>query len=189
MNDYKIKCIDERGPYITTYTGKKFHACAPWQREICLKDIAHSLSQNCRFNGHCDDFYSVAEHCIHVSNFVPKQYALWGLLHDASEAYVPDIPAPFKSDLTNFREQEDRILQKILEKYGLEMPEPEEVHKVDKLIAGLEGRDLFKKPPEWVELYDLSMFGDFKITKPMSPREAELAYIYRFKELTEEEEI
>ena len=53
--------------WITTYTGKKFHILDPDPVDVCLEDIAHALSMMCRFNGHVRRFYSVGEHCLHVS--------------------------------------------------------------------------------------------------------------------------
>ena len=52
-------------PFVHTHTGKKFHFLDPHSDEICIEDIAHSLSLKCRFNGHTSSFYSVAQHCIH----------------------------------------------------------------------------------------------------------------------------
>lgn len=90
-----------RGPYIQTYTGKKFHPFDPKPEEICIEDIAHSLAHICRFNGHTEFFYSVAQHSLIVAHLLKDESPLTqllGLLHDAAEAYIGDIPAPIKPE-------------------------------------------------------------------------------------------
>ena len=54
--------------WIQTYSGKKFYPLDPRPEDIDIRDIAHALSLNCRFNGHCRCFYSVAEHSVGVSS-------------------------------------------------------------------------------------------------------------------------
>lgn len=98
---YKMK----NAAWIETYTGIKFSLDDP---EFCHEDIAHTLSQNCRYNGHCKHFYSVAEHSMLVSALVyhmggNKQQCLEALLHDATEAYLTDVPAPFKQLLPDWQ--------------------------------------------------------------------------------------
>lgn len=86
-------------PCIQTFTGKKFWPLAPRVEDICIEDIAHALSLKCRFGGHCKVFYSVAQHCVLVSELLEpstESTLLWGLLHDAAEAYLPDFPTPIK---------------------------------------------------------------------------------------------
>src|ERR1700722_9509595 len=86
--------------YITTYTGKIFRPLHPDAVDICIEDIAHALSMQCRFTGHSREFYSVGDHCLWVSDVAAElgrpEDALWGLLHDASEAYLHDIASPIK---------------------------------------------------------------------------------------------
>ena len=94
-DDVKIH-VDVDRAWIQTYTGGKFHLLAPRQEEINIVDIAHALSMMCRFTGHVRRFYSVSEHSWHASYLVPKQDALWALLHDASEAYMADMNRPLK---------------------------------------------------------------------------------------------
>ena len=98
--------------YFLTYTGKHVHSLSPHPEEIDIDDVAHSLSQMCRFLGHTDGFYSVGQHSVLVSELVPAQDALWGLLHDASEAYLCDLPAPIKRDpeMGIYRIAEDRLM-------------------------------------------------------------------------------
>ena len=79
---------ERRGDWIQTYLGIQFWPLDPRPEEVMLFDIAHSLSNMCRFTGHCREFYSVAQHSVIVSQNVPREDAAWGLLHDASEAYM-----------------------------------------------------------------------------------------------------
>jgi hypothetical protein len=65
-------------------------------QDIRLEDIAHALSHLCRFTGHTSRFYSVAEHSVWCSRMVHPKFAAHALLHDASEAYLQDIPSPLK---------------------------------------------------------------------------------------------
>ena len=103
--------------WIQTYTGRKFFPLTDEPGEIDLRDIAHSLALQCRFNGHCRQFYSVAEHSVRVSHILPDEEAAWGLLHDAAEAYVSDLPRPLKLTVPDFRAAEDRLLRQIAETY------------------------------------------------------------------------
>lgn len=98
------------GDWIQTFTGKKFYPLSPQIEDICIEDIAHALSNVCRYAGHCRDFYSVAQHCVMVSDWMPSM-KLEGLMHDASEAYLGDISRPLKhSDaMSGYREAEHRM--------------------------------------------------------------------------------
>lgn len=96
------KHLDENGPYtaISTYTGRDFDLCDPTSWDFHLEDIGRALSNTTRYQGHVD-FYSVAEHCCSVSEWLQEQghdhlTQYLGLLHDATEAYIGDIPRPQK---------------------------------------------------------------------------------------------
>ena len=79
------------GDWMQTYTGERFWPLDPRIEDIHIRDISMALGKLCRYGGHTIFFYSVAEHSVLVSEYVPEEYALWGLLHDASEAYLSDI--------------------------------------------------------------------------------------------------
>lgn len=138
-----------RGDYIHTYSGKKFYAMDPTPDDIDITDIAHALSHLCRFGGHTPTFYSVAEHSILVSELVPVKDRMWGLLHDASEAYLCDIPRPFKQYLNNYKEIEENIQRVIAVKFKLDWPIPPAVHFIDRNIVAAEAKQLWTTNPEW----------------------------------------
>lgn len=150
----------KQNPFIQTYTGKKFHFLSPSQDEICIEDIAHALSNLCRFGGHTRQFYSVAEHSRYVSMVVPPEYALEGLLHDATEAYLVDIPKPIKGFLGNYEEMEQNIYLAIAEKFGLAKELPQAVKDADVRMLFTEKQQLLP-PVDWgweEEPYDMLLY-------------------------------
>ena len=134
--------------WITTFTGRRVYPLRMSQYQIDLLDIAHSLSMRCRYSGHTRRFYSVAEHSILMAQWMidemkidPKKNALaqWALLHDASEAYLPDISAPIKPVLNGFKMYENLILLCVAERFGLipyssDNPEGPSVKAIDRRI-------------------------------------------------------
>ena len=130
--------------YFRTYNGRHVYPLSPAPDELDIDDVARSLSQQCRFLGHTVAFYSIAQHSVLVSQHVPPQDALWGLLHDASEAYLCDLPAPIKREpeMYIYRVAEDRLLACIAAKFGLAPEIPSTVKAADKLLLATEFRDL-----------------------------------------------
>lgn len=108
--------------YITTYTGIHFCPTRPDSSKIYIEDIAHSLSLLCRGNGHVQTFFSVGRHCINCAvearaRGYSDRLVLACLLHDASEAYMSDVPRPFKQYLTEYINMENKLLDVIYQKY------------------------------------------------------------------------
>jgi len=106
--------------WIQTISGRQFNLSNIEPEAICLEDIAHSLSNICRFNGHTKSFYSVAEHCVVMSHLVPADAQAGALMHDAGEAYIGDISTPLKNLAPALGDIENRILEAVLQKYGIE---------------------------------------------------------------------
>lgn len=135
------------GDWIQVFSGRCFYPLDPRPEEIEIEDIAHSLSMRCRYGGHSLFFYTVAEHSVLVSEHVPAEHALWGLLHDAAEAYSADVPRPLKRCLPDWKPMEARIMAAVCERFGLPPREPDEVKRVDLAITSDE-RALLMRPCE-----------------------------------------
>ena len=135
------------GDWMQTASGRQFWPCDPKPEDVSIQDIAHALSMCCRFNGHCREFYSVAQHSVLVSANVPIKFALWGLLHDAAEAYVCDVPRPLKPALTGYKEIEDRVMAAICVRFGLEPDMPADVKRIDNAILADEAAQIMAAPP------------------------------------------
>lgn len=135
----KIANDNDRGPFITTYTGR-FYPFNPRASEVNIYDIAHALSMQCRYSGHGARFYSVAEHSVLVAREVAKTApadALAGLLHDAPEALsgFGDIASPVKKRVALIEDVEDGIFDAVAEFAGIAPIIPAIVHEIDARIT------------------------------------------------------
>jgi 5'-deoxynucleotidase YfbR-like HD superfamily hydrolase len=184
--------MSRAGDWIMTYTGVEFWPLDPRPEEIRIEDIAHSLSMQCRYSGHSKVFYSVAEHAIRVSELCPPEYAMWGLLHDAAEAYLVDLPRPLKrhSEIGRlYRESEDRLMMAICEKFGLDWqnPAPEPVERADKAMLYIESRCLMPAHQCWDKWSEFATGDENGIDTTMPPEMAEQVFLSIFYELKENE--
>ncbi len=176
MTDYS----DRQGDWIITYTGKRFYPLDPRVEDIDILDIAHSLSTINRFTGHARFPYSVAQHCIEVSYEIDPEFALAGLLHDATEAYVNDLAKPVKRSLPEYCAMEDRIHEVISTKFDVDTKAPA-IKVVDSRALVTEawwlcnGEAWYFQDP-WPEPYNYPV-------EERSWRSVELQYLTRFEEL------
>lgn len=148
------------GDWMATFTGKKFHPLCPTVDMICLTDIAHALARQCRYNGHCKYFHSVAQHSLNVHALLTKlndpaitpRILLYGLLHDAAEAYLGDIPRPLKRYLPNYAQLEEMTEKTIWEAYCLPVPLESEwniVMRADNMVLRHEAKYLADSWETW----------------------------------------
>ena len=132
----------QEGGWISTHTGKRVYLLDPNPEDICIEDIAHALSNICRWGGHTSRFYSVAEHSLRICDHCCTENKLWGLLHDASEAYMGDVCRPLKQLLPTYRDMESKFHKVIAYKFNLSEDIPDEVHEIDCRILQNEGEAL-----------------------------------------------
>lgn len=162
------------GPWVETYSGHMFPIFDPKPEDVHIEDIAHALSQQCRFQGNTREFFSVAQHSLMVAHICRRTCALSALLHDAAEAYIGDIPKPLKPHVPAFKAAENGIMWAIDEKFGLGWPPPPEVKVADNRALVTEA-GLFMQPVD-----DLP--GGLRVSLP--PVVAEQMFLDEFERLT-----
>jgi hypothetical protein len=156
-------------PVIRTVSGVWFNAFKPTIDMVNIEDIAHALSFQCRFGGHLPRFFSVAQHSIFTSLIVPEEHKLAALMHDASEAYLLDIPRPVKNKLSNYKDIEDGLMTVIAFKYGFQWPLHEDVKKADEIMLQKEWNEIMLGKPTDIEFF--------------SPDHAKKMFIHEFNKL------
>jgi 5'-deoxynucleotidase YfbR-like HD superfamily hydrolase len=179
--------------FIATITNKRIYPFSLDKSEIDIEDIAHALARICRFNGHLRYHYSVAEHSVNVAEELKlrgasKELRLFGLLHDASEAYIADIPRPLKDWIPEYLEIEKDLQRKIIEKvvfdvmgvYKLSKEEMNLLNHVDSLLAKYEAQEYMGKY-SWNESEEKLLI---RLTHPMSHNVAQRAFLGEYSYLT-----
>jgi len=170
---------ERKGDWMQTYTGRQFWPLDPRADEVHIEDIAHALSMQCRYAGHCKRFYSVAEHSVHLARHVSPANALWALLHDASEAYLVDVPRPVKPYLAGYKDAEAKVMAAVCERFGLPHKMPAEVHWADTAIIGDERANMAPCVAEWYATGP----GLGVELQYWSPEEAEREFLAEFERL------
>lgn len=179
--------------YILTASGIKFNLLETTPAMIKIEDIAHSLSQQCRWTGHSRYHYSVAQHGYYCSLLGPEENRFWHLNHDNSEAYIGDMNRPLKH-YTNaghaYREVEAPLQSLIYQTVGLVGEEPESVKHADEGMLYAEMDQLLPVPP-----FDMGSNNPYGRTpaaniviEEWNPRKAEYMFLERFYELKRKRE-
>lgn len=172
-----------KNDWIELWSGTRLNPLLMRPEDVRLDDIARGLSLSCRFGGHIREFYSVAQHCVIMSQQCPRELALECLMHDAAEAYLSDIPRPVKHQIAGWDKIEARVEMVI--RRGLHMPgdhHPEAVREWDDRMLVTEARDLGKSwwnTDKWgsIEPLDIRIEGwDWRF--------AEQQFLQRYADLT-----
>lgn len=169
------------GDWFQTFTGLQFYPGDPRPEDVRIEDIAHALANVCRFAGHCREFYSVAQHSVLVSQIVPEEHALRGLLHDASEAYIHDITRPMKRlpEMSFYRDLEHRTMAAIHAAFGITGDEPASIKVADNCVLMTERRDLLTVQRDWSWRAEPLLMR----IVALPPHKAEELFLERFVEL------
>lgn len=142
--------------WIQTYSGQKVRPLNPDPDTIHMVDICHALSLVNRFVGHTRFPISVAQHSVMVAREAFSQtnsveVYRWGLLHDATEAYLNDMAKPVKEtpNFEAYREAEDHLMWVIATKFDLAPEMPPAVKLADLRVLAAERRDAHLKHVPW----------------------------------------
>lgn len=166
------------------YSGRTYYPCDPHPDEIEIEDIAHALSNICRFSGHSLRFLSVAEHSYHCSLIVPQEHALEALLHDSAEAYLGDVIRPLKllSEFAAFyKPLEVQNERAIAERFGLNYPWPASVKRADEAMVALELQQNIAATDKG-SLHDCSEIANVELLY-LDPLSARQLFMWRFVSL------
>jgi len=169
--------------YVTTYSGRKLNFKKPDPDDILIEDIAHHLSMTCRYSGATKYHYSVGQHSVILAMYVYEQtndpmQALSALLHDASEAYITDLPRPVKGSVTGYKSIENRLMKAIFKKFGVDKPS-DFVMNADMNIVANEAMNVMKNVPDWVGDYEyLDISIDSFIESPQEDVKEAFLYVY-----------
>lgn len=134
--------------WIQTYSGGQFWPCQPRAEDVRLEDIAHALSLKARYEGHTKRHYSVALHSICCCLHAPDHLRLAALLHDASEAYMPDVARPTKVQWGAVVKDTEALLhQAVYDAFGLGymLPLDPQIKVIDNRMLVTERRDLMNR--------------------------------------------
>lgn len=168
---------------IQTYMDAWFDLADPKPTMVSPEDIARALACQCRYNGHCSRFYSVAEHSVIVSEIVPPELRIHGLLHDAHEAYTGDIVCPLKRLLPGLRQIERRVQAVIYEALGLRWPlsgeRRVELKCADRRVLATEHEQLFAHWRVWDD--DIGVKPLDRHLECLPPSEAEWRFMQALK--------
>lgn len=174
---------------ITTHSGSMVDPLNFREEDARIDDICWALSNQCRFSGHVEDFYSVGQHSVLVSCLVDgdDQTRFDALMHDASEAYLQDVARPLKEDPyfgKPYRGAEERVQRTISQVFGLTWPIPAAVKEVDMRMCITERRDLmpFHVPGSWDREWEALVPYD-RVVKAWTPRRTRREFMLRFEKL------
>jgi hypothetical protein len=171
--------------WIQTYTGRKFDFDLPdaeLAKQIDIEDIAHALSNICRFTGHCATFYSVAQHSCLVSSLADDRLKLAALLHDASEAYLTDLATPIKQLCKDYVRLEQRIVGVIERRFNLSHDLDGKLKHIDLVALSIERKHLLGTPPESWGYLPAAPAGS--VVVPWTSRQSKQVFLRMFKELS-----
>lgn len=176
--------------YLATWKGARIDLLNPDPEQVTIEEIAESLSREGRFHNKTAVPYSVAQHCLEVSAMCKTwDGQIWGLLHDASDAYHRDLATNLKNHpiIQGFwRAMELRWLQMFAKKWNLTLPMPPEVKHADRVMLAVERRLLLPDTPEVAEQFKFNEDGlevPTRILAVIQPWEAARRYKERFQQL------
>jgi uncharacterized protein len=176
------------GPYLQTVSGRWVNPFDPDPSQLDAGDIARALANQCRFGGHSRVFYSVAQHAVIVSELVEQrggdvEDVFAALMHDATEAYLGDMPHPLKhrSPLgAAFKLAEDHLERALRERFRIRADVPE-IKRADRALLATERRAFSAEDWHWPELDGVEPL-DVELTA-WAPDEAAEAFARRYAEL------
>lgn len=176
--------------YLSTCSNRVLDVMNPKGADIHIDDIAAGLSKICRWNGQIPEFLSVAQHSLMAAALVPDQFRLQALLHDATEAYICDIPTPLKDKMEAYKVLETSLSKAIYARYDIDTKFSRCVQEADHILLRAEARYFGKKidvTPLEIRTPGISetiAMGLIDVSLGSSPASIERLFLKTFKTLS-----
>jgi hypothetical protein len=158
---------------IRTISGQYVNVFEPNPDTLLIEDIAHALSNQCRFGGHLPRFYSVAQHSLLCYLIAKEEDKYDALMHDASEAYLLDFPKPIKLEIAQYNEIEHNLMMILSKKFNFNYPKSNEVEKVDHYLLEWEWNSIMLEGSENADL-------SFPPINSLTPEEARKGFLLAY---------
>ena len=177
---------------IIVHSGRFFWPLSAHVDDVRVEDIAWGLAHENRFSGQTDCPYTVAQHSVMLSHIVPPDLSRWALFHDATEAYMKDIPRPIKQWMPQYKDHESRLMRVIAEAVGLDpLDEPDELKPWDTRIAHAEmlwlmpkiGRLKLQLTESVLTVHEEALSAIFTMFEPKNSVESYEEFMSRYAEL------
>lgn len=170
---------------IELLNGQMFDFFNPSATEISVEELAHVLSNVCRFAGHVRYFYSVAQHAVNASLIVAEGHEKAALLHDTAEGFTNDIVTPLKVQVPLFKDIETVIESDMARRFDFQYPLSPEVKLADLQMLKIEKDILKPSTSHWAILdgVEVDHLLDRVDMRPMTPTEACDAFLQRWEEV------
>lgn len=177
-------------PIILTYSGNYYDYKKPSESHLNILDVAHALSQICRYSGHCREFYSVAEHSVNVYQLLTDagydyEIRKAGLLHDSPESVMLDVVKPLKMLLPDYQALEEEIELDMARRFEYQYPLHPAVKWADLMMLNIEQRQIMNNEDEWETHMSIDKYKDFKI-ECLSPKDAKERFLNTYMSLIKE---
>jgi hypothetical protein len=158
---------------IRTISGLYVNVFEPDPNTLIIEDIAHALSNQPRFGGHLPKFYSVAQHSLLCYQIADDQYKYDALMHDASEAYLLDMPKPIKLEMPDYNRIEDNLMYMLAKKFDFKYPKSTAVETIDHYLLNWEWNNIMlkKKPTH-----------RYPLIKILTPKQAKTAFLKAYRD-------
>lgn len=171
-----------------TVHGHRIDFTSPKPEEVDVMDIVYGLGNQCRFTGQVTEFYSIAEHSIHVCELVIRagypELGFDALMHDAHEAYVGDVSTPLKREIEPcFKPVDARVRQAVATRFGLILPQHDIITHYDRVALITERDAIQPRHADWgPEFEGYPRDPNWTHRWPV-PRDARNAFLAKYIEL------
>lgn len=176
--------------HIELSSGRNFPFELPWQWHV--DEIAHALGNQCRYTGHCREFYSVAEHSC-LAALLAEETG-WcdpfeALMHDAHESLMGDMARPWKPLVSGYAGVELSLESDMRQHFGLPAEPTPGCKRVDYHALFIEAHSLMKSRGEgWEDPYEVRPVAyrlreqGWKV-RCLTPKDARNTFIRSYNEL------